>query len=509
MQARKKDKKVTLQEPLDQDVTDDLLVITPSGKVERSQFRVSISWRNCLPRFRVTRRVISTTLVHTLVHRLLRRIQTKLTDKIRQRMTEIHVERFRRDTEKTLVDLAHNLYAPGAKDLVEELIATANEVASNKALVERATRLINDCTDAVLRKFKEDVFQRGIVEIITTLIQRSRGVLLSEMQVAIQSVQNKGDKPSSQSSTWKVLPDGTKLLLNRGDTTAVVIEQKPQVRTMNIKGVTYHLGFPYVVFLLIFKESPSQVSYLQKLCVFFSNETMTNPYIKLRRANFSNIDTDGRVHFCRYERPPDSKITLTEQTENALAAFWQARFTGNICSDHRRDGKILYDGSPASLLKWERLTLQDPRFVLKVDWPTMLTTLNQDIENELSTCSMHGVNTEKSFNLTLNALEEAACAQVEAYCREIPIEKQFSSTIGSELGKALQILNAQKIERLRASLSPEQTTHQVSLLQLSLIKKLIRDIFRPIETRLVRPDEVTTLIDDIDIVDLLNGKRKV
>lgn len=183
-----------------------------------------------------------------------------------------------------------------------------------------------------------------------------------------------------------IFPEGTKLAYTKGNRTVIVIEQKPQVRTVTFhselvgstsvakeaqsrssNGYRYSLAFPYVYFILVFDGGKYMYHEL-----YFRNKPLTSvrehihlapiPNVwrnKERRADNAMCMGDG------FYAAVGGEATIARQCDLVVADFWQRTFS-----------KDLGTGDPGAVDKriknyavWQENSEKDPLFVLTVNWP--------------------------------------------------------------------------------------------------------------------------------------------
>jgi len=278
-----------------------------------------------------------------------------------------------------------NEYKEAAESQLTTKLATLNQKFTEvnahlmaQALVSpRVTELKDD-----LNKLLEVQFSRMNQEFVGRLVDESDAV-------KAELILNIGDKIWDRLQQVKekfkdspyVLPQDCKLAYTRGNRTVVVVEQKPQMRsvTFNHKlvsqavsqeaagktpnGFRFSLAFPHVLFFIVFDKG--KYVYHE---IYFRNKPLlsTREYVYL--APIPNIFRDRGANFkpmCMGEQfAVDKGDTLARQCEYAVSMFWQSTF-----NDHLGDGgsdKI--DKRIKNWAEWQKQSLNDPLFVLNVQW---------------------------------------------------------------------------------------------------------------------------------------------
>jgi len=167
-----------------------------------------------------------------------------------------------------------------------------------------------------------------------------------------------------------LFPDGTRFLFNRGPAKIVAIEQKPQVRTINLdeslwgsqrdqRGSIkrFNLAFPYVIFIVVMTDR------LENLYVYFRNEPLKSLGSSLYKAVFSNLNGDNSV--CRSEQSATMNDPLNVKIEIAIADFWQSLFNSDLDTHWR--GRTNIDNR-LDLNAWRLQSQTQPMFPCTVEW---------------------------------------------------------------------------------------------------------------------------------------------
>jgi len=213
------------------------------------------------------------------------------------------------------------------------------------------------------------------------------------------------------SESPQIIPDNARILYTKGNRTVIIIEQKPQVRTVGFasglvqtqerpkaKNVTqnaywFSLSFPYVYFVLVFDSEKYQ--YVE---VYFKNSKISSVKEKLCLAPLPNIHRDkkGWRPMCMGDGFTESVRragTVPQQIDKFVATFWQRAFNSHLGNGGYR--KI--DDRIKKLHVWQEHSQADPLFVLTVPWEETVTVkglveekLDQRKQNhELDPCEKH------------------------------------------------------------------------------------------------------------------------
>lgn len=171
----------------------------------------------------------------------------------------------------------------------------------------------------------------------------------------------------------RLLPIGTRFLLDRGSDLLVSVEQLPRVRHFTWRpggaGASardYALAFPYVLYLLLFHHGA-----FEEMRITYRPAPLTSDADPLYLSNLWNVsaaDTPlARCRACLQGRPPFDELTLAGQMQSVIEFFWGTGFNTAIddsCFQRaaRRDSRV------ATLEAWEMASRRDPFFPLEVAW---------------------------------------------------------------------------------------------------------------------------------------------
>jgi hypothetical protein len=116
-----------------------------------------------------------------------------------------------------------------------------------------------------------------------------------------------------------VYPEGTRFIQKVGSTTVIVIEQQPQVRTVNIKGKFYHLSMPYVYFITSFNNGV----WGRLVLTGTRQKPLTSLNEQLNLLRLPNV-TNHQV--CMGKFMPTNGKNMTAQISEIIGSFWQSEF---------------------------------------------------------------------------------------------------------------------------------------------------------------------------------------
>ncbi|MCX6795215.1 MAG: hypothetical protein NT165_00575 [Candidatus Falkowbacteria bacterium] len=199
------------------------------------------------------------------------------------------------------------------------------------------------------------------------------------------------------------LPSNARFFLSRGKVTLFVMEQAPQIRTIQYCGKRFRLAFPYTVFIAVFKEE-----YFQNLLFFFSNKPLKTIDDEIFLATLNNIGNEGYV--CMGSSAVDeisrTQGSLAEKAEVAVSCFWQTPFNGDLSTVRE---SYASQKQYKSYGAWERYSEKNSLFPLGVSFTSAgtLTKKLEDIFSDESSLSKNMLTQVDSwFNINESNLRE-------------------------------------------------------------------------------------------------------
>lgn len=260
----------------------------------------------------------------------------------------------------------------------------------NAHLVSQA--LVGETTAALqtaIRTAVEKKFNRVTQEFTGSLSDEADG-LVRELNVELcekvwDAFQN--FKELSSDSPY-IMPDGCKLAYTKGVRTVIVVEQKPQVRTVSFAAdlinsrevkatgqktaegnLRYSLAFPYVYFVIAFDEG--EYSNYQ---VYFRNKPLTSVREHVHLPPLPNIHRGENLYrpVCMgndFEAAAGKQSNIARQCNRVVADFWQRTFSNDLGNGQPQDT----DKRIRDYAVWQANTAADPLFILGVAWPKGVT----------------------------------------------------------------------------------------------------------------------------------------
>lgn len=171
-----------------------------------------------------------------------------------------------------------------------------------------------------------------------------------------------------------IYPKGCRFCYSRGNSTIVVIEQDAQVRSLDFE-MSMHSGrdstlstraalsLPYVLFFFHFRE-----------------DRFVNVYCGWSKSPIQSLDNlvcvpllpniHGNLSVCLGGMRPLTG-DVSNQISDIISHFWNSQFNGDLANEW--NGKKLIDTRLTSTGSWERNSLEDPLFILGLDFKTHCT----------------------------------------------------------------------------------------------------------------------------------------
>jgi hypothetical protein len=194
------------------------------------------------------------------------------------------------------------------------------------------------------------------------------------------------------------IPDGVRFVRTRGSYTLVVSEMKPQVRSIRWLSdtspspygesavyETVRLAFPYVVLFVVY-GGPSFTGLAQ--CFFRTAPISCGQTDMLFFPNLRNChDADGLV--CRLclghvgDVPEVECLPWDRKISTIVESFWTKGFNRSAEAHGLQSywsEKRTSDPRVSGIAQWQKATLEDPLFPLKVKWAPAGFTVDQNVE---------------------------------------------------------------------------------------------------------------------------------
>lgn len=342
----------------------EVLQFLPNGAIELVRYNYHLEWTP-LPIFVLTKEVSNSISINNFFRYLMADSKDVAFTELREKLMESYGNRFGQVGEDSIAVFVNGLIAEVRKRFGETMSsARKNELSASSEYTEKMIQFV---VNKALRKFKSEVAKIGTDE-MDFILSNFRERLIKEVHSRMTMLFNNQDRSSAKEAG--ILPQGTRFHIQKNDYDFLVVEQSPQTRTVSVSNSlskrddknSFNLAFPYVVFLLVFKEER-----LTGFFVHYRNRPLTSLDDRLCRPNLPNMDgTNVCLGFNGH-----NVIGLVARTEEVIGHFWNSQFNRDW-----RDNYELYsyrDRRLKNFSVWERNSKENPLFVLDVQWEEMFS----------------------------------------------------------------------------------------------------------------------------------------
>ncbi len=240
-----------------------------------------------------------------------------------------------------------------ARGNAETKVAAAYAVIHQKFLLPIITKNQNE-----FRQQLAEAINTTARESFTGIIQRNIGMFLMKLH----EEGNKHTGAEYASSGAHALPNGCKFVFHKKDASVYVIEQLPQIRTIEDLGTRYRISVPYVIFVLTLRNN--RFMWLQ---VLFRNSPLCSEADELLCPAFPNIYNDrGRRFKICFPAPRSDGQTPSKIADEAAQNYWGSKFNKDLRGYY--EAAMSQNVGLTSFGDWHRRSATDPQFGLKVAW---------------------------------------------------------------------------------------------------------------------------------------------
>lgn len=267
-------------------------------------------------------------------------------------------------------------------DQLRSCLNTDNTHLLSQALIGESTKQFLSNTQTLI----ETKFNRTSQELLGNLGDEAENLILElKMDLCERIWDSFQNYKEMVKDTPIIMPDNCKIAYTKGIRTILVIEQKPQVRTVtlnrnlvkyeeiakNATGVTktgyrFNLAFPYVYFFMVFDEGKYEFHE-----VYFRNKMLTSSREHVHLAPIPNVFTNSdHIHnnVCMgkgFASEVASENSIAKKANLVISDFWQRTFNDDLGDGgHQKLDKRISDYDV-----WQENSKNDPLFVLSVNWP--------------------------------------------------------------------------------------------------------------------------------------------
>lgn len=227
--------------------------------------------------------------------------------------------------------------------------------------------------------------------------QNGRQVLSAPLQDFLRHLAQQSDEPAVP----EPIPEGVRYVRRRGAATALVMEEKPQLRVVSWLAehspraygpkAAYRkarLAFPYVVIIVVLQDG-ALTGYQQ---CFYRTAPLSRLTDPLFYPNLPNV-AEGYKQDCwlclANLRQDMSRLSLEAKVQQIRTHFWAASFNR---SSEEHEGMSYWqamrtmnlDPRLQNLIAWEQASKEEPLFPLSVAWKPVGKTVAGVVEEMLS-----------------------------------------------------------------------------------------------------------------------------
>jgi hypothetical protein len=265
----------------------------------------------------------------------------------------------------------------GLRQAIIEAVTSMDQTTLPKELWEQVQPKLSDGETSkkaleIFRKASERVLTRLKQTIAADVADGMKTTLIAEVNKLSARLQEMCGNWINEAENITIYPEGTRFFNRHEHHQALLIEQKPQVRTLtfannlmeNQEGSTgirrYGLALPYVVFFIEFNQS-----LFYSLRVGYRNQPIKSAEDKICVSNLPNI---ANLSVCMGNEWKQDKLrggSIAQQATAVINHFWQSTFN----RDQRQDFDYYRQYAQLSTLHtWEQNSQLDPSFILHIPW---------------------------------------------------------------------------------------------------------------------------------------------
>ncbi len=223
-----------------------------------------------------------------------------------------------------------------------------------------------------------------------------------------------------------IVPRDCRFIHNDGNNIIVVIEQKPQLRTIffdhddnyNLADISANVSFPYVVFTILFR-----CEYFSSIQVSYRPQPIASLDDNLYISNIPNtglVNDEKKLMVCMgYDDifPNLDRMELSKVVDKIITSFWTSKFTNY---NYRYNAQL--PNEVRTLDHWIVNSKTNPAFILRTKFPKSLT-LRKQIKDLLKDCSVPSED------------EELDVFQETAWGNKVKLSSDLTNNITKTLNK--------------------------------------------------------------------------
>lgn len=338
-----------------------------------------------LPNISIRKRVMANLSLQKLFRYALVNAKKEAFEKLRWRLSESFITQFKSITKSAIEPISKRADKVIKDSISEKSIA----IISNKSPdLEATMELLENTSNMKISRFKQNVAaqvretaENSLKGMETRLVEN----ILAKFSEATPPMEGLDDS---------VFSDDVKFWHSYRNRTVVVVEQKPQQRTVSFndeflrrdkgressrereKGEQFYLAFPYMVFIIEFLDDELLDVYL-----YYRNSPIKSLNDPLLRSNLPNVSSTNCI--CLDLNVNLVESTLIEKVHQVISDFWQSQFSKDYMGNHyipMQDS----DERLKNISQWAKESKSNPNFVLTVRWKNSNELLGDVVRRLLS-----------------------------------------------------------------------------------------------------------------------------
>ncbi|MDO8669560.1 MAG: hypothetical protein Q7K65_04680 [Candidatus Buchananbacteria bacterium] len=407
------------------------LVIGDDNSVQIMRLEPALQWRP-FPQTVIHQEIIRRVSFDNFFRCLLADSKQVALEELKRLLVGSYQERFQSVGYEASRSLIRHICAKTLATLKQSTAKIKN--IQDNSVTQRMAEMLQGLTDEKLTAFKQEVVASIQESLQLRISQKIKEQILTPLRgILAEQVPLVNDRGSVDA-----LPEGTKFFFSHGETQIVVVEQKPQMRTLHFMDEfvggdgCYNLALPYVIFVIIFHEGQFRLLYL-----YYANKPMVSLDSQVFHSNLPNIH--GGHDVCLGFRGCRA-TSLSGKVEEVIAHFWQSRFNNDLNDWYRHfaDQERVF----RNLASWQKASQDDPLFVLKVNWPSSNSDIAQKIAYHMNgSITSRVVNFDRLISQILQSEGVNIGALARECCDSINPNNRYPKKVLNALKKQMTLLS--------------------------------------------------------------------
>jgi hypothetical protein len=338
----------------------------------------------------------------------------------------------------------------------------------HKHLQEAIKTALDDIVGENFHPMAEAVLTKVVCEVLRPYQQKVNAGMQDSLNDLLSNFKQKmASEIIEAQSGWMVkyrdrclFPPNCRYFYSKGDSTVVIIEQQPQVRSLlmrqSILGDRHKpnddesripLALPYVYFFLHFKYNPFD---LRGMYSFWSNSTITKLSDLLNLPILPNIHQSGLVCMGSDVRAHlKGSLDLCDIATKSIDYYWNSCFTNDL-SDQTWWKKASIDPRLATARIWSQHSLEDPTFILGINYRShksveaILQVLTGESQEPVE------IDVKQKIAVLVDECVESLYASIMRHFKRTKFEKNYPKDVTEQLIKAIITITAEINDTLLA-----------------------------------------------------------